>query len=279
MVYWWCCLKVIQIEGFTADLTPDDKPAVSIYGPEGTGKTRFAATAPGPIGLLALDKKSKRTFQKVASAMEKQVVVNKEDYISGKDAIKLAMLDTNVEAQRKQIKEFYGKLFEKVMETGLALASHPDIETIVIDTATQLWDWIMFSHFGRRNQVESYQRGAPNQDMIDLINALKNKNLVLIHRAKDEWKDTGEVDSQGRKKQAPSGKFQAEGFTKMGYFATVICELSAAPKASEPDDKFKIKLVKCQPNSLLEGQDMAEYGLRGESITWENVMTVIGAEE
>lgn len=272
-------MKQIVIEGFTADLTPDDKPAVSIYGSEGTGKTRFAATAPDPIGLLALDKKSKRTFQKVATAMGKQVLVNKEDYISGKDAIKLAMLDTNVDAQRKEIKAFYGKLFEKVMDTGLALASHPDIQTIVIDTATQLWDWIMFSHFGRRNQVESFQRGAPNQDMIDLINALKNKNLILIHRAKDEWKDTGEVDSQGRKKQAPSGKFQAEGFGKIGYFATVICELTSTAKASEADDKFKIKLVKCQLNSLLEGQDMGEYSLKGEAITWENLMAVIGAED
>ncbi len=271
-------MKEIKIEGFTTDLTPDDRPAVSIFGSEGSGKTRFAATSPDPIGLLALDKKSKRTFQKVATAMGKQVLVNKEDYISGKDAIKLAMLDTNVEAQRTQIKEFYGKLFEKVMNTGLALASHPDIQTIVIDTATQLWDWIMFSHFGRRNQVESYQRGAPNQDMIDLINALKSKNLVLIHRASEEWKDTGEVDSHGKKKQAPSGRYKAEGFTKMGYFATVICELTSAAKASEPDDKFKIKLVKCQPNSLLEGQDMGEYSLIGEAINWENLMAVIGGD-
>lgn len=272
-------MKQIIIDGFTTDLTPDDKPAISVYGQEGVGKTRFAATAPDPIGLLALDKKSKRTFQKVAQAMGKKVLVNKSDYISGKDAIKLAMLDSEVVAERKQIKEFYGGLFKKIMDTGLALAAHPEIETIVVDTATQLWDWIMFSHFGRRNQIESFQRGAPNQDMIDLINALRSKNLVLIHRASEEWKDTGEVDSQGRKKQAPSGKFKADGFTRMGYFATVIAELTSAPKAVSADDKYKIKLVRCQPNSLLEGQNMDEYSLCGENITWDNLMAVIGNEE
>lgn len=272
-------MKQIIIEGFTADLTPDDKPTLSIYGQEGSGKTRLAATAPDPIGLLALDKKSKRTFQKIAEAMGKQVVVNKEDYITGKDAIKLAMLDSDDKKQRDEIKKFYGDLFQKVMNTGLALASHPSIETIVIDTATQLWDWIMFSHFGRRNQVESYQRGAPNQDMIDLINALKTKNLILIHRASEEWKDTGEVDKEGRKKQGPSGKFKAEGFTKMGYFATAIIELVNAPKAAEPDDKFKMRIVRCQVNALLEGQNMDEYSLKGEGITWDNLMTVIGSDD
>lgn len=272
-------MRQLIIEGFTSDLTPDDKPAISIYGMEGTGKTRFAATAPDPIGLLALDKKSKRTFERVAKAMGKQVLVNKEDYISGKDAIKLAMLDTDDKNQRDEIKRFYGNLFKKVMDTGLALASHPDIQTIVIDTATQLWDWIMFSHFGRRNQIESFQRGAPNQDMIDLVNALKNKNLILIHRASEEWKDTGEVDEKGRKKQAPSGKYRAEGFNKMGFFATVIAEMVNLPKAADAETKFNIKLVRCQPNSLLEGQNMGEYGLAGEGITWDNLMTVIGVED
>ncbi len=271
--------QTIQIEGFTADLTPDDKPAINVYGSEGSGKTRFAATAPDPIGLLALDKKSKRTFQKIAKSLGKQVVVNKEDYISGQDAIKLAMLDTDIPVQRKEIKEFYGKLYKKVMDTGLALAAHPGIETIVIDTATQLWEWIMFSHFGRRNQVESFMRGAPNQDMVDLINALKCKNLILVNRASEEWKDTGQVDEKGNKKQAPSGKFKSDGFNKTGFYTTITMELTNVGKSKDPDDKFKAKLVRCQPNSLLEGQDLGEYSLVGEAITWDNLMTIVGVED
>lgn len=266
-------MKELVIAGFTSDLTPDDKPTISIFGPEGSGKTRFAATAPGPIGLLPLDKKSKRTFETISKELGVQVLSPKEDFISAKDAIKLAQTE-----DAAWVKQYYTDIYNNILAKGVALAEHPQIKTIVIDTATQLWDWLLFAHFGRKNQIETFMRGAVNQDMIDLINALKSKNLILIHRASEEWKDTGEVDKQGKKKQAPSGKFKAEGFSKVGYYSTVTLELINKKKATTPDEKFQCKIITCQTNSLLEGQDMAEYSLVGEEITFDNLMTVIGME-
>jgi len=171
----------------------------------------------------------------------------------------------------------------------MALVEHPDVESIVIDRASQVFDIILFSHFGRRNQIESFQRGAPNQDMIDLINALSTKNLALICKSSEIWKDTGEVDNKGRKKQAPSGKFKPDGFGQVGRFVTAVIELTAGRKqytSKEEDEdearldclrqKYKCKLVTAKGNVLLEGADLSDYGVCGEGITWDNLMTVIG---
>lgn len=270
-------MKQIQIEGFSTNTTPGDKPTLSVYGEEGSGKTRFAATAPDPIGLLPLDRKSKRTFDAIKKELKKYVLTPTEkEYIKPKDAIKLSMLNSEDKTQLATIKETYAGLYKRVLEDAMKLADHPDIQSIVVDSNSQLWDWILFSHFGRRNQIESYQRGAPNQDLVDFINALKHKNLILIHRASEIWKDTGEVDKQGRKKQAPTGKFKADGCSKLGYLITCEIELISKTKATNLDDKFKVRIRECQNNPLIEGEVMDEYGLIGEELNWDNLMTAIG---
>jgi hypothetical protein len=150
-----------------------------------------------------------------------------------------------------------------------------------------LFDWILFSHFGRRNQIESYQRGGPNNDFIELITALGSKNLCMICRGTEVWADTGEVDAQGRKKQAPTGKLKPEGFGKLGKFMTAVVELSATRKKPAEDAtaeealaaKYKCKVMTCKGDTLLEGQDLTPFGVCGAEITWDNVMTVIRAKD
>lgn len=274
-------MKQLKIEGFSADLTPTDKPAVSVFGEEGSGKTRFAATMPdgegeGAIGLLALDRKAKRTFKETMEKMDKRVIVNKEDYLSPTEAREMAMLDCDNKEDLVKVKKKYGEVYKRILGDAMRLAEHDQIASIVVDSNTQFWDWIMFSHFGRRNQIESYQRGAPNQDMIDFINALKHKNLCLLHRAADIWKDTGEVDKQGRKKQAPTGKFKAEGCSKIGYLVTCELEMVTIPKAKDLESKFHVRIRECQNNPLIEGQDLFEtHKISGDNITWDNVMIAI----
>jgi hypothetical protein len=272
-------VKEIKIAGFSSDLTPGDKPTVSVYGQEGSGKTRFAATAPGPIGLLPLDRKSKRTFEIIAKTLNTQVVIPKTDYMKPSDLISISLLDSEDKESLGKVKKHYSELVKRVMEDAMKLADHPEIQSIVVDSNTQFWDWIMFSHFGRRNQVETFQRGAPNQDMIDFINALKHKNLVLLHRAAEVWKDTGEIDKNGKKKQGPTGKFKAEGCSKLGYLITCEIEMVDKAKAETLDDKFKVRIRECQNNPLMEGVLLDEYGVMGESITWDNLMTAIGWAE
>jgi hypothetical protein len=255
-----------------------------VYGVENTGTTRFGCTVPcadGAIGWLAIDKNSKVTLDKYREELGLPIVVNQEPIISYKQSIQLATLE-----DVQKVIAIYTEVMKRTIERLVMLAESPGIESVVIDRASQLYDMIMFSHFGRKNQIESYQRGAPNQDMIDIINALSNKNLVLVHKAADIWKDTGEVDKQGRKKQAPTGKMKPDGFNQVGRFVTAVVELTSKSGKcmGESDgemlaDKYRLKVVSCKGNVLLEGQDIGHEdlgGVCGEAIGWYQLLAAIG---
>ncbi len=268
---------MITIPGCTAKLIPDDKPAIGVFGLEGTGKTRFAATAPGPIGLIALDKKSKRTFQEIASKRGVEVISNEKPFISDKDAIEMAITSGDDPKGLAKIKATYTSALTAIFDMTMAFAAHKEVQTVVVDTTSQLFEMILFSHFGRRNQIQPTSRGAANQDMIDFVNALRCKNLVLIHRSKEIWKPTGALDRQGQQIKEPSGKFEQEGFKHIGGFLTANLELTS--KKMKTDDlsvKFHAKVITSQSACLMEGQDLDEYGINGEDITWDNVVTVLG---
>jgi hypothetical protein len=279
-------MKQTIIEGFTYDSTPDAKPAICVFGEENVGKSRFGCTAPhddGLIGWLALDKNSKAQVDdfKRLNGGENYIVVNQKPFISHTESVKIAMED-----DPKKTKALYKPIVEAVFKAGMALVGHSGVESIVVDDGSQLFDFILFSHFGRRNQIESYMRGAPNNDFIDFVNALSSKNLVMICRGQDIWADTGEVDKDGKKKQAPTGKLKPEGFGKIGKFMTCVLELTARRKKPTSEDhakalkeKYHCRVVTCKGDTLLEGQDLDTFGVCGEDITWENVMAVLRAKE
>lgn len=282
-------MKQVIIDGFTYDSTPDVKPAICVYGEENVGKSRFGCTAPhddGVIGWLALDKNSKGavdTYKKQHKA--DYIMVNQKPFLSHANAIKMAMCE-----DVKETKKLATELIKRFWDQATLLAGHKSVESIVVDDGSQLFDWILFSHFGRRNQIESYMRGGPNNDFIELISAMGAKNLVMICRGTEIWADTGEVDKDGKKKQAPTGRLKPEGFSKIGKFMTVVLELSASRKKLLGEDagedarreafaaKYRCKVVTCKGDTLLEGQDLAPFGVMGLDITWDNVMTVIKAE-
>jgi hypothetical protein len=271
--------REIKIAGFTSDISPTDKPTISIYGEEGSGKTRFAATAPDPIGLLPLDLKSKRTFEPIAKSLGKYVIAPDKPFMLPTEAIALSLLDSDIQEQKDKIKERYTTLYRRVLEDAMKLAEHPDIATVVVDSNTAFWDWILYSHFGRRNRIDMFSRAVPNQDMQDFIAALKHKNLILLHRSADIYKETGEVDKQGKKISADTGKNKAEGCSKLGYFINCEIEMVSKDKSNNLDEKFKVRVRECQSNPLIEGSMLDDYGMKGKDITWDNLMTVINWEE
>jgi hypothetical protein len=112
--------------------------------------------------------------------------------------------------------------------------------------------------------------------MIDFVNAMRSKNLVLVHRSKEIWKSTGANDKDGNPIKEPSGKFEHDGFRNIGGFLTANIELTSRRMATEYETKFRAKMVTAQANVLLEGQDLHEYGISGEAITWSNIMTLLG---
>lgn len=295
--------KQISIEGFSYQPEPDDKPSVGGFGKESTGKTRFGCTMPhedGVIGLIAIDKKSKRTFSQMAQEMDVPYIARDKPYISDKEARDIVMWaeDDNVpgaggvgglsvadkekakraiEAQQKKVKAFFKGLVDRVFEDAYRLAESPDVESIVIDTNSQLFQWILFKHFGRTTQIPPISRSAPNQDMIDFVNMLRAKNTYFIHRANEIWKNTGKLDKMGNPIKEPSGRFEPDGYKGIGAHLTVNLEFrNKVSLAGDVNEKFRVRVQTCQTNALLEGMELGEYGLVGEGITWDNLMAVIG---
>lgn len=283
-------MKSIEIKGFTQNTLPEDKPAVCVFGPENNvGKSRFGCTLPsseGALAFLPMDKNTIRTVNQYKSNNPKaNIIVPAKPFMSDKQAIAIARVDSSTDEGKKQVQKVYGEVIAAIFDMGMELAGSPNVESISID-GDQLFDYILFSHFGRKNQIESFQRGASNQDMIDFINALRFKNVCFMCQGSEIWKDTGEVDKQGRKKQAPSGKFKPGGFGKIGSYMTAVIELSATRKKPTTEDeeeafeqKYRARVVTCKGNTLLEGMDLHDYGVSGQRITWPNVLTAIGVEE
>lgn len=283
-------MKEIKISGFTSNTQPDDRPCVCVFGPENNvGKTRFGCTMAdasdgGAVGFIALDKNTKRTVDEYVKANGVNIIVPAKSFLTDKQAISIALVDSGTPEGKKKVQEVYTEVVKNIFEMGMKLADHPDVYGIAVD-GDQLYDYILFSHFGRKNQIESYMRGPANQDMIDFINALRFKNVCFMNQGAEVWKDTGEVDKQGNKKQAPSGKFKPSGFGKIGAYTTAVIELTASRKKYQGNDededladKYRARVVTCKGNTLLEGQDLKDYGVCGRDITWANVLTAIGVE-
>lgn len=290
----------IKIEGFSFQPEPWDKPSVGAFGLEGSGKTRLACSMPhddGVIGLIALDKKSLRTFQQEAKKQGVPYVANPKPYISDKDLARLAMLvdesdygrgkskNTDLmEERQSELRRFYKGVTDRVFEDMDRLVGSSQVESVVTDTAAQLYQWLAYKHFGRTNQIPALSRDVFNQDMIDFINMTRGKNALFINRAKEVWKKVG-TNADGTEKKEPSGVYEPDGFKGIGAHLTVYVEminkkLGAADRATDEalDKKFRCKVYRCQTNALLEGMDLGEYGVCGENITWDNLMVAIGFE-
>lgn len=291
----------IKIEGFAYQPDPWDKASVGVYGLESTGKTRLACTMPhddGVIGVIGLDKKSLRTFQMEAKAMGVPYVARDKPYVSDKDLARLAMLTDEsdygkgkeknqdlIEQKQNELKRFYKELTDKVYEDTYNLVSSDQVESVVVDTASQFYQWLQYKHFGRTNKIPALSRDVFNQDMVDFINLTRSKNALFINRAKEIWKKVGTL-SNGDDKKEPTGIFEPDGFKGIGAHLTVYVELiSNKLKAMERGDKeeearkkFRCKVYRCQTNALLEGLDLGDYGVCGEDITWDNLLMAIGFE-
>ena len=289
-------MRQIKIEGFSENIIDDLRPAVCVFGAENSGTTRFGMTLPhseGYIGCLAVDGNSKITIEEFKDKWKLPLLVNSKPFITHAEAIGLA---SNEDPEK--VKKVYSDVMKRVTDQTMLLVANPNIESILVDRISQIWDYILFSHFGRKNQIDSMtQRPLANQDMIDFINALRAKNLVLACKASEVYQPTGEVDKMGRKKSEGTGKFKPDGFSKIGQFVTATIELTTSKKklvSGDEDEegdqeskdqaklaqKFKARIQACKKKPLLENVDLSlkPYRIAGDRITWDNIMTLLGIE-
>ena len=239
------------VKGFTDDLsTSERKLIVGTHGSERTGKSNFAATAPDPIGVIPLDRNTRWTMRKVAEEYGKKIIFPKRDFIRQDAGELLRISHLPDDRAVSEAKKYYRKHLDYVKEALYSLYASEDVKTVVVDTGTQLWEDVMFAHFGRYHRVMPRDRGVPNQEMADLITACPH-HMIITHRSAEIWKN-----------DKSTGKHKPGGFPHIGYYCNVMVE-HGKRRAKSEDGKvlrgeppeFFMKVFDCTANPELMGDD------------------------
>lgn len=262
-------MKAISIEGFDR-VEPSTGFALAVFGPDGSGKTRLIAQAQAEAymedmetGVIVLDAKTRDTLKQECDQLGVPMpLTNKRDYVTPQDAMRMAMNE-----DPKEVMKFYATVVDRIVKDAIKLADHKQIMTISIDPFTELYDYMFFEHFGRKNQIPVLSRTAVNQEAIDLIKAIRHKNVILTHRQGEVWGDKGQRDKEGKVVKEPTGRFKLQGYNDIGYQVSAIIQMKADPKQQSPD-KFSVDVVKAQLAVGLEGE---KDWLTGEEVTWSAI--------
>lgn len=274
--------KTSTPKGFSQDLSGRESACIAVFGAEGTGKTRLCATAGTYAdergerpGWLIMDRKTRKTIRQVCSELGiEPPYINAEDFISQKKALELATNENFA-----TVTATYVEAIKALFDAAVVLGADPKVNPIVFDSGTALWDWIAFSHFGRKQDVgKSRVWGPPKQDWTDLMDALSHKTVLITLRAKDEYRNDNRT-----------GFLTWDGPPHLGFTVTSVIRLTAdgpfdeetgkARKLTEDEtfmDRFSLDVVESQDNKGLEGVNRV---LTGESITYANLMAQLRPED
>jgi len=254
-------------------------PAIGIFGQEGAGKTRFCATAEEYArergktpGWLVCDRKSRKTVRDVYQELGYDLpFIQKEDFIAQDAALEIALLDRESEKDNLKIQRIYTEVYQRLVRAAIELAKSPDIEPIIFETGTQIWDWISFSHFGKKQGVgKSRVWGPPKQDWSDLMDGLSHKVTLISFWERDAYK--GEERAGFTKPDGPPHL----GFTTTSLVRLNIDQKKKLTKDESYVDRFSLDIYESQDNVGLAGVNDV---LSGESITYANLMAQLRPED
>lgn len=207
------------------DIEVKPRLIVSISGLEKQGKTHFALTAPGPIAFFSTDIGEEGVVGKFA---------DKDIYVMDVDR---ADEDRASEAEES---------WEKFHSAYLALLRGNDVRTLILDTATEIWELLRLARFGRLTQVMPYQYGPVNKEYRNLIREAysHDKNLILIHKMKVKYVKDQKTD-----------EWERAGFADTGF----LVQINAQVYRYDPEDggEFAVLVEDCRQEPSLFGEELS----------------------
>ena len=229
--------------GFTNAKDMDEFPRIimSVMGLEKQGKTHFALTAPGPIAMFSTD-------------IGEEGVVSK--FTKDKD-IWVMPIDRIDEDAASQAPTEYSRFHSAY----ISMLKGDEVRTLVIDTATEIWELLRMARFGRLTQVMPYQYGPVNAEYRALIrDAYKyNKNLILLHKMKSQYIN-----------DKRTGEWERAGFSDTGF----LVQINAQIYRYSPEDggEFVLWIKDCRQNPDLAGEEF-----EGDMCTFPMIASMIVA--
>jgi hypothetical protein len=271
--------------------------ALMLYGDPGSGKSRLIATAPDPIGVLPMERKSRQTILHTAQELGKRIIMPSIDLIRPARAVLASnmvdqcvspeslheyKLEDRVKAAEAAMQKKAGEIpldgaapecclrcyhrwhANRSKSVAFRMAAREDIRTIAIDTFGQLTDDILFANYGRNEKIMPLDRKQFNREMCDFLNEISHKNLILTHHAATVWKDNKPTN-----KSKPMSSW-----AKIGHYATMMAHMSRSEvkRVDENGNPFVeitylLSVNDCQSNTSLIGLDL----LQNEAITFANL--------
>lgn len=268
-----------------------------VYGDAGSGKSRICGTAPGDIGVIPMEHKSRQSIMRAANELGRKVLVPEIDLVrSSRAMITATMPDSciaweefknmrpedavkraEVEMQRKAKaipldgecptccqRCFYRFHANRTKSVAFRMAEMSNIRTIVIDTFGQFIDDMLFANYGRNERIMPLDRKCFNREVCDFINAISHKNLVLTHHSTQIW-----ADNKPTKRTKP-----VSSFSKISHYTSVAAHMKRDEDKGEGEGRYTLAVDDCQANASIIGLDL----LTDEGITFANLAQFVYPE-
>lgn len=265
---------------------------ISTFGDEGAGKSYLIGTAPGDIGVIPMEAKSRAPILKAAAEFGRKVIMPEKDLIRTGNAMLIAMMpaacvtpdkwpgmkeedatkraEREMEAISKDIRldgpqpeccarHYYRWHINRVKSVAFRMAASDSIRTIGIDTFGQFVEDMLFANYGRTDRIIPLEKKSFNQEVRDFLNAINHKNLILTHHAAQIW-----VENKPTNKYKP-----ASTFSKIGHYVNVAIKQERDRRAElgEDEPRYTLTVLDSTANPTLIGVKL----LTDELITFQNL--------
>jgi hypothetical protein len=224
--------EIQMIKGFDVATKGKDpkRLIIGVDGRERTGKTTFGLSAPGPIAFFPLDPGREGVLEKYLD--EKKVYLPK----NGKGEIETYNYrDATNQAE-------WAAIWERLKASWLVAIESKEVRTLVVDTATEMWELVRLARFGKLLQVMPHHYGPVNAEFRNIIKKVydTDKNLILIHKLKDEYVN-----------DKTTGRMKRSGFGDTGYLVQINLTLGW-----NQEDGFTMVIKDCRQNMEIAGMEL-----------------------
>lgn len=229
---------------------------MDIYGDTNTGRTTFALTAPGPIGVA-------HTAEKVDGIIEP---------FAKKKEVRWINFGGSFVGNPQEVATKAALRWDK-MSSAWKAAIGDWARTLIMDTAYEGWEMIRLARFGElkpKGRIDNLY-GPVNAEWRGLFKPFKDQNytnIITIHQAKEEYVDklnkaNGQVTSHR------TGRLVHAGMKEMRYMADVVIRMERRP------DYTVVAIIE----KGWFNPDVIGLELEGDQATFPVVMSMITGED
>jgi hypothetical protein len=130
---------------------------------------------------------------------------------------------------------FYRDHVNRIKDAIFSLAEDRTVDSIAVDTGTQLSEDVLFANYGRDQKIYPRDRGTYNSEMKQLLASIQHKQVYITHESRSIWKN-----------DKPTDKNELVGWSKLSYNTNLILEFSGPPDTAKEEYDFGLTVKLCQ---------------------------------